>query len=136
MNKKRMLLLLSHELTEEQIADARNSLSINEFITLTPMLRELWRAIPPTLSSINNYIIPIYEWVEENGIASDYILIHGDFGAVYLLVNFAFLKKLIPVHSTTERKVIERVISGNIIKSERVFKHTIFRKYEKGMYYE
>ena len=67
---------------------------------------------------------------------SDFVLIQGDFGAVYLMVNFAFSLGLIPVYATTERIVVEKRMQDNTVKSERIFKHKMFRRYEKEAYDE
>lgn len=127
-----MLLVFSHQLTEEQKHDAIYNLNINEFISMPKDLQNLWMNIPPTLTSLEKYLKPICNWIKEVSKESDYILIHGDFGAVYLMVNYAFSKGLIPIYATTERKVVEKRLPDGSIKFERVFKHKIFRKYEKG----
>lgn len=127
----RMLLLFSHELTEDQIEDARATLTINEFIPLPSDLQTLWQNIPPTKPSLSTYLEPVCNWIKEHGNPGDYVLIQGDFGAVYLMVNFAFSIHLIPIYSTTERKAEEKKMPDNTVKVERVFRHKIFRRYEK-----
>src|SRR3990170_3156324 len=102
-----MLLVFSHELTPEQIEDARTTLNINEFVPLPSDLQKLWQNIPSGEPSITSYMEHFRRFVEDNADKGDYALIQGDFGAVYLMVNVAFSLGLIPVYSTSERDVVE-----------------------------
>ncbi len=128
----KMLLLFSHKLTGDQKEDADNNLNISEFVPLSPDLHQIWMNIPPTKSLLSDYLKPFRKWISENSDSGDYVLIQGDFGAVYSMVNFAFSMDLIPVYSTTEREVVERQMKDNTVKSERIFKHKMFRRYEGG----
>ncbi len=132
----RMLLLFSHALTEEQKRDANNSLGVSEFVALPDDLQYLWMNIPPAIPQLADYLKPVRRWIKETGNHGDYVLIQGDPGASYLMVNFAFSAGLIPLYSTTERKVEEEQMQDNTVKSKRVFKHKMFRRYEKGGGYD
>jgi len=126
----KMLLLFSHELTVDQREDADASLTINEFVPLPPHLQESWRNIPPMKSLLSDYLDLFRRWIEENADLGDYVLIQGDFGAAYSMVNFAFLSGLIPVYATTERESVETQMPDGSVKLERIFKHRMFRRYE------
>ena len=128
----RMLLLLSHKLTEDQKENANTALGVHEFLALPDDLQKLWIQITPTKHVLREYLEPIRSWINENAGHSDYVLIQGDFGAVYLMVNYAFSVGRIPVYATTERVVVEKRMPDNAVKSERIFKHKMFRKYEDG----
>lgn len=127
----RMLLLLSHKLTEEQKEDANTALGVREFLALPDDLQNLWMQITPTKTVLSEYLEPIRSWINENAGHGDYVLIQGDFGAVYSMVNYAFSVGLIPVYATTERMAVEKLMPDNVVKSERLFKHKMFRRYEK-----
>ena len=127
----KMLLLFSHKLTEEQKEDAKNALSVQEFLPLPEDLQNLWTNIPPMVPQLTEYLNPICNWIKENANYGDYALIQGDFGAVYLMVNYAFSQGLIPVYATTERLAVEKRMPNGVVKSEHIFKHKMFRKYEK-----
>ena len=127
----KMLLLLSHKLTEDQKEDANTALGVREFLALPDNLQNLWMQIPPTKPLLSEYLEPIRSWINENAGHSDYVLIQGEYGAVYLMVNYAFSVGLIPVYATTKRMVVEKQMPDNVVKSERVFKHKMFRRYEK-----
>jgi hypothetical protein len=125
---KKMFLLFSHKLTEIQEEDARKSLQIQEFLYLPDELQHLWSNIPPNITNLNKYLRPLERFVLENANIHDYLLVQGDFGGVYNMVNFSKSNNLIPVHSTTTRNVQEKTVNGKVEKFS-VFEHIIFREY-------
>lgn len=124
----KMLLLFSHKLTQSQKEDAINSLKIDDFVYLPDDLQELWSNIPADLTNLNNFLMPIKEYIKNNAKVNDIILTQGDFGAVYEMVNFTKNLGLIPVYSTTKREIKTEEIDGKIVKSS-VFEHIKFRKF-------
>lgn len=127
----RMLLLFSHELTEDQKEDANTALGVSEFVALPIDLQNLWKNIPSTKPSLSDYLKPFRRWIKGNANYGDYVFIQGDSGAAYSMVNYVFSAGLIPVYATTERESVETRMQDNKVKSERVFKHKMFRRYEK-----
>ncbi|ADC69270.1 conserved hypothetical protein [Methanocaldococcus sp. FS406-22] len=125
----RMFLLFSHKLTEEQIKDAKESLKVDEFIYLPKELQELWSNIPPDIEDIEDYIKPIKDFLKKYAKPKDYVLIQGDFGATYKMVNFAIDNDLIPIYSTTKR-IVKDIYKDRKIITIRKFEHCRFRKYE------
>lgn len=124
----KMLLLFSHKLTQSQKEDAINSLKINDFVYLPDDLQELWSNIPADLTNLNNFLMPIKEYIKNNAKVNDIILTQGDFGAVYEMVNFTKNLGLIPVYSTTKREIKTENFDGKVVKSS-VFEHIKFRKF-------
>lgn len=128
---KTLYLLFSHTLTEEQKTDACLNLGVNEFMGLTPNLQQLFSNVPANLETLDEYLTPICEWISEKASnKQDYILIQGDFGVTYYLVNYC--KKFnyaSPIYATTERQIVEVVQENGSITTQRVFKHRMFRKY-------
>ena len=126
---KNLLLLFSHQLTEYQIEDAKRSLGIENFIYLPKDLQEQFSNVPEELVSLIGYSEPFKNFIKEHANKGDYILIQGDFGIVYSLINYAKLLKLIPIYATTKREVIEEKKGNTMIKKSK-FKHILFRTYE------
>ena len=126
---KQMFLLFSHKLTLSQEEDAINSLKVEKFIPLPKNLQDLFSNITNYLDSLNNYLKPIKEFLKDYSINDDIALIQGDFGATYILVNFAKSLKLKAVYSTTKRVTQEFEEDGKIIKKS-IFEHERFREYE------
>jgi len=122
-------LIFSHKLTPEQEKDLRQNWQVENFIALPEHLQELWSNIPPDLPELNRYLEPIKHWLKENARSGDLVLIQGDFGAVYIVVNYAFELRLIPVYATTERLIKKEVSSKGEVVLNRIFRHKIFRVY-------
>lgn len=125
---KQLFLLFSHSLTNAQKLDARNSLHVEQFISLPPDLQRLWSNIPENINDINNYLKPLKKYLKLYAKKDDYVLIQGDFSGVYDMVNFSKSIGLIPMHSTTKREVIEKT-TNNIVEKTSTFKHVIYRRY-------
>ncbi len=122
-------LLFSHKLTPEQERDLKENWQVKEFIYLPPELQTLWSNVPPDLEAIDGYLDPIKKWLGENASQGDLVLIQGDFGAVYIMCEYAFSLGFIPVYATTERTVSEKTSSEGKILIERIFRHKRFRIY-------
>jgi len=125
---KKMFLLFSHTLTTAQSKDAEKSFAINDFVVLPSRLQELWSNIPPELESIETYLQPLKNYLLSNASKGDAILIQGDFGGGYHMVNFTKEHNFLALYATTKRDVQERE-EGNVIVKKSVFKHVRFREY-------
>lgn len=128
---KNLFLLFSHHITEEQFQDARQSLGITDFIRLPEDLQKRFSNVPADLETIDEYLQPILDWIDEYCAShKDYILIQGDFGATYFLVDYCKKRNYAtPIYATTERKSVEEVQEDGSIKTQRIFKHKRFRLY-------
>ena len=126
---KKMFLLFSHNLTQIQIDDAKNNLDIEKFVSLSQDLQELWSNIPSDLIFIKEYLLPFSNFLKKNSNFGDVVLIQGDFGAVYQMVNFANDLGLKAVYATTTRVIEEIVIDEKTVKKS-IFEHRRFREYE------
>ncbi|MEW6673472.1 MAG: CRISPR-associated protein Csx20 [Thermodesulfobacteriota bacterium] len=125
-----LYLLFNHQLTDIQKADAHASLAVQCIIDLPLDLKQLWRQMPPDMPEIDAYLAPIKAWLSEQTSSGDYVLIQGDFGACYIMVNFAFELGLVPVYSTTRREALENHEPDGAVSLRHQFRHRIYRKYE------
>ncbi len=124
-----LFLIFNHKLTPEQESDAIISLGIKRIIEMPANLKELWEQIPPHLPEIQEYLKPVKDWLVSESEKGDYVLIQGDFGASFIMVNAAFENRLIPVYATTKRESAEERQPDGSVKMIRQFKHQMFRKY-------
>jgi len=124
----KMILLFSHRLTTKQIEDAKVSLGVNAFVYLPDRLQALWSQIPSDLHDITPYLTPIQEYLQSHTYQGDLVLIQGDFGATYTMVNFAKSIGLKPIYSTNERQAIEQNL-GEEVHKRSIFIHSIYREY-------
>jgi len=129
---KKLILLFSHNLTKSQKEEAYRTLKITELVSLPISLQNKWSNVPAESDDISNYLSDISLWLKEVADNKDYILIQGDFGATYFLVNIAFQFKLIPVYSTTERIHEEVLKQDGALEMKKIFKHVKYRKYKNN----
>lgn len=122
---KRLILLFSHQLTPQQLKDAKETLQCNKIIYLTDELLYKWQNITPETD------IQIFkDFLVENAKVEDYVLIQGEWGTTYNMVNFAKEKNMIPIYSSTARKVIEEKSgSDNKVIKTSIFEHRGFYRY-------
>jgi len=125
----RMILIFSHILTDIQIQDAKANLGVDEFIYLPKDLQEKWSLIPPDEKDITSITGEIKEWLEEVATRKDYILVQGDYGATYALVNFCRSRGFKAIYSTTSRRAREVKGEDGKIEITRVFEHVRYRDY-------
>ena len=121
-------LFFSHRLTDAQKEDALKSLDVEEFVYLPPDLQQLFSNVPPHLESLDEYVRPFAQYLLEVARPGDYILLQGDFGLVYRLVEISKSLGLIPIYATTRRVALERQEGEKSIKLS-AFEHVRFRRY-------
>ena len=124
-----LFLVFNHTFTAAQEEDARSSLGVARIVSLPAELRALWSNIPPSLTSLSEYLAPIRAWLVEHAAPGEYILIQGDFGATYLTVDFALRNGLVAVYSTTSREATETIQPDGSVELTHHFNHRIFRRY-------
>ncbi len=125
----KLFVLLSHDLSEEQKKEAYENLHVKEILNPPLELRNLWASIPPQAESIRPYLSPIFKWLSEAK-EGDYVLVQGDFGAVFLVADYAFRRALIPIYATTRRLHTEEK-KGEQVRMVKIFHHARFRRYER-----
>ena len=125
-----LFLLFSHQLTDEQRQDAEKNLGIDNFVYLPENLQQKWSNIPADEQQLKGLMKPFKEWLIKNAVDNDYVLIQGDFGATFIMVQWSFQNDLNPIYSTTVRNTVEKH-TNNEIKLQKRFKHVLYRKYEK-----
>ena len=126
MEKRRMFLLFSHKLTNDQIVDAKK-MGVGDFIYLPEELQKKWSNVPPEIEDLKEYARDFKEFLKEAK-KGEFVLVQGDFGLVCKMVEFSKQKGLIPVYATTKRVSKEVKKNGKIIKISE-FKHIRFRRY-------
>jgi len=126
---KKLFLLFSHTLTNAQISDAKDSLGIDEFVSLNSELQTLWSNVPPTLEDLVSYLQPLRNFLIENLNSNDLVLLHGDAGATYSVVFFLKSLGFNAVYATTQREVVELKDNDGKVFKQSVFRHVRFRQY-------
>lgn len=121
----KLFTLLNHSLTQEQLEQI-HTLGITEIITLG---NNTWGHIPPDMEDISPLLQPYKQALQAQSSKGDYLLVQGDFGATYAMVEYAKSLGLIAIYATTLRESKEILNRDGSITKQNVFKHCIFRKY-------
>lgn len=128
----RLFLVFSHQITDKQKKDALLSLRVpnHHIVALPDELRMCWSSVPTERTlSFSEHLRPITHWLREKSRTGDYVLIQGEFGAVFHLVNFCRRHGLTPLHSTTKRRVVEQTNASGEVEKRSIFDHVAFREY-------
>lgn len=128
---RKLFLLFNHTLTEVQKQDAKVSLHVDEFVDMPVHLKSFWEKVPPKGNIDTESLDAVLEWLGKNASSDDFILVQGDFGAVFYIVDYCMKHNLTPIYSTTRRDYKERHLPDEYIESRHVFRHVEFRKYKE-----
>jgi len=127
-----LFLLFSHDLTVEQKTEAENTLQIKKIIKLPKDLQQIWSTVIPYGELDIEVLKEITGWIEENSDKDDFVLVQGEYGATFYLVDFCFKNSLIPIYASSKRVYKETKNENGTIKREHIFDHVNFRRYIIG----
>ena len=122
---KTLFILMNHTLTLEQEEDAKENLKIEKFVNIADAK---WSDIDPFEKSVVNVINIYKDRLTQQASAGDVLLVQGDFGATYNMINFAKNIGIKTIYATTKRIAQELTIDGKLV-TRREFKHEKFREY-------
>lgn len=117
-------IFFSHILLKEQEKELINNFFCEKIIYLPEKLQFLWSNIEEE----NDYSQLFFDFLEKNAQKKDYILIQGEWGITYKMINFCKIKGLVPIYSFSKRTSHEEVREGVVIKTS-YFKHIKFKRY-------
>lgn len=126
-----LYLLFNHTLTAEQEADARKNWGVEAIIEPPDEISSIWAGIKPDGELDIGNLRKVTEWLGRNATPGDYVLVQGEFGATYYIVDFCFLYNLTPIYATTERVYEGRVLDNGGIEQKHIFRHINFRRYRR-----
>lgn len=127
---KSVFLFFSHNLTPVQITELKNKYKVTTIVELPKELQNNWSNVPTSVKTLNYFIKPFKNWLESQSKNGDYAMVHGDFGATFLLVQHCLQLNVIPIYATSKRIHKERVMENGTVQIEKEFKHVGYRKYE------
>lgn len=126
---QKVFCLLNHSLTANQINELKTKFGTETIEYPPDSIKELWSNLPTTDKIIPETIDTIRNWLcSKNVKKNDVIILQGEAGYSFYLIDYALKKKLIPIHSVTKR-IAKETIDGEIVKRFYVFEHICFRKY-------
>ena len=124
-----LLLLFSHRLTEIQKNELKQKWKIEEIIPLPERLQDVFSNIDPVAIFPQDTVKLLADWLNNESDKDDLVLIQGDFGITYYLVDWCLKNGRIAVYSTTVRDYQQVEMPEGEVKMTHIFKHVRFRKY-------
>lgn len=120
---QKIVLLFSHTLTEPQVEELKKDWNCDKIIYLPEDLQKKWTNVEDEID------IKIFQkFLLDNLYEKDYVLIQGEWGLTYNMINFAKENNFIPIYAGTTRNSLEYKEGEKIIKKS-IFVHTKFKKY-------
>ena len=120
--------LLNHELTENQIKELAEKYDCSKIIYPDENLTSAWSQIPTTVKPNKMIITKVTDWLK-SAVEFDVLIIQGEYGSTFTLVDYALKNRLIPLYAVTKRTVEETRV-GETVTRNAIFQHVCFREYE------
>ncbi|ETJ36402.1 hypothetical protein Q604_UNBC09336G0003 [human gut metagenome] len=125
---RNFVVLMSHDMSEIQKNDAYEKLKVTKIIEAPSEIKKIWGNINPISNLDTKFLEPVVLWISQSSKEEDYVLVQGEFGATFYIVDYCFKNNLIPVYATSLRRVDE-IRQGDRVITNRVFVHEGYRKY-------
>ena len=109
---KKMFVLISHGLTQEQKSQALKVFGVENIINIAD---DTWSNINPADENILYALNTYKKELMLEAKADDILLVQGDFGATYNMINFAKNIGIKTIYATTKRIVKELAIDGKLV---------------------
>ena len=126
MNKT--FCLLNHELTQNQVLELQEKYKAESIVYPPEQLCKKWSQIAATKELDKSLICDVIEWLA-GAKSGDSLIVQGEFGTTFMIVDYALKKNLVPLHAVTKR-VAKEQRNGEIVSRQYIFEHVCFRKYE------
>jgi hypothetical protein len=126
-----LFCIMNHELTAEQLTEARKRFGIETVHELPADLKRYWENVPPEGELMTEELRQLLVWLDTNVQPGDYIIIQGEYGASWLIVDFCFTRGFIPIYATSKRESREQRIGIEKKIKMHIFRHVQFRKYQR-----
>lgn len=129
MKVKRIMLIFSHKIMEDQEKELKEKFGITEIISLNDECQKIWTDV--YFKNKEKYfenLKKIKKYIKDNLDENDYALVQGEWGYTYNIVNYCIKNKIIPIYSFSKRESFEEITVDEVIKLSK-FKHIEFLKY-------
>lgn len=110
------------------MGELRHQWGIAEPVFPGPEIARLWKSVPPEDTIPPYFLNKITTWLAGITGPRDYVVIQGEFGISFYVVQWCYANSRIPIYATSHRKMKEIIDKEKII-SRREFQHVNFRQY-------
>ena len=127
-DSKKLLVVSNHRLAENQIKDLK-ALRIKRIIYPDEDIQKFWSNIPTEGSLDRLSLKRIIDWIKTESEAEDFILVQGEFGSTFYIVDFCLKHNRRAIYATSLRLYSEKKLEGDVIQRQHFSKHSAFREY-------
>ena len=126
---RKCFCLLNHVLTQNQLDELEQKYQITKIEYPPKTVSLIWAQIPTTSQLLKSDLCPVLEWLKsaEQG---DVLIVQGEFGSTFAVVDWALSKVLIPIYAVTKRIENEEKQGEKVIR-HYIFEHECFREYRR-----
>lgn len=129
MSGKGMYVLFNHALTAGQIAEAKRDWGAEELFN-SESADSVWRQIAPDSEIDADALGPVLSFLKRAK-TGDLVFVQGEHGATFAVVDWCLRMGLVPVHSTSKRVSVEKILEDGTVEKTSRFEHVRFRKYRR-----
>ena len=119
--------LLNHQLTENQLRELKEKYAADEIIYPAGELSAAWSQVKAGPELDNELIARVVSWLAA-ATPGDVLVVQGEFGTTFMLVDYALKRGLVPLHAVS-RRVASETRDGETVSRHYIFEHVCFRKY-------
>ena len=123
----KLLKLLNHDLTKEQLNELKNDFNVDEIVTISPDNAKKFAQV--TLDSYNDVIDSVNAEIKQ--LKPDYMFIQGQPGVVHNIVNDN--PDVVSLFAFTQRISVDTPNADGTVTKTNVFKHQKFMKYARTL---
>ena len=122
-------IMINHGLTQSQQNDF-DEMGVTDVVTLNDDLKKIWSQIAPNADrkAVAQTMIDGFLTSANEG---DIVLVQGEFGATFMIVDYCLQKGLVPMFATTVRRTVEKTLDDGTVEKTAVFDHAGFVKYTR-----
>ncbi len=129
--KTKLFILLSHRINDEQLLLLIRMYGAIELIYLPENLQTTFSNVDPNLQSLKNISVEIISWLKTYPISlSDKVVLQGESGLCFILLQWLFKQNIEVIYSTTLRHCKEIKLANGSIELRHFIKPIQFRKYQ------
>jgi len=130
---KKLITIMNHPLSLEQKNYLRDNFNIENYLFLPEKLQNYLKNIPADRDLDLEILKEITFFIKSNLQRDDYIIIQGEFGITFYLVDFSLDSGFTPIYATSSRVYEEKINEDGTVERKHIFKFIKFRKYRRGI---
>jgi len=124
-------IILNHELKNEQKLELQQLYDVSSFIELSTSLQKIWSGFQPEDDIPSLKLKKIIRWLEADGKKDDIVVVQGEFGATFYVVDFCFHHGMVPLYASSKRRYKESNHSDGSVERRHIFRHVKFKPYKR-----